>query len=236
MATVRSPRSTRPRRRTRGHHARLPGAARAVPGRRSRSWAARCVTGFALQPSTTATSIRGDVVTDGPFIEAKEVVAGFFILEAPDLDVALRDRQAQPGHARRRRRGPPAVRLRRRSDRRRRPATSAAGRERAVADAHRREWAFVLAATARVAGDLDLAEECVQEAYVAALDAWARDGMPHKPGAWLTADGRRKALDVLRRRAGVPVEDAAARGAGCGRDGRPRVDEPTTPVPTTGCA
>ena len=40
-----------------------------------------------------------------------------------------------------------------------RPAAAAA-----VADAHRREWAFVLAATARVAGDLDLAEECVQDA------------------------------------------------------------------------
>ncbi|TKK81197.1 hypothetical protein FDA94_33555 [Herbidospora galbida] len=47
------------------------------------------VAGFALQPSTTATSIRGDVITDGPFTEAKEVVAGFFVLEAPDLDVAL---------------------------------------------------------------------------------------------------------------------------------------------------
>jgi hypothetical protein len=54
------------------------------------------VTGFALQPSTTATAIRGDVVTDGPFIEAKEVVAGFFILEAPDLDVALRIAKLNP--------------------------------------------------------------------------------------------------------------------------------------------
>jgi RNA polymerase sigma-70 factor (ECF subfamily) len=71
--------------------------------------------------------------------------------------------------------------------------------ERAVADAHRREWAFVLAATARVAGDFDLAEECVQDAYVAALDAWTRDGVPRKPGAWLTATAKRKALDVLRR-------------------------------------
>ncbi len=44
---------------------------------------------YALQPSTTATSIRGDVVTDGPFIEAKEVIAGFFILDARDLDHAL---------------------------------------------------------------------------------------------------------------------------------------------------
>jgi RNA polymerase sigma-70 factor (ECF subfamily) len=71
--------------------------------------------------------------------------------------------------------------------------------ERAVADAHRREWAFVLAATARVAGDFDLAEECVQDAYIAALDTWGRDGIPHKPAAWLTATAKRKALDVLRR-------------------------------------
>jgi RNA polymerase sigma-70 factor (ECF subfamily) len=71
--------------------------------------------------------------------------------------------------------------------------------ERAVADAHRREWALVLAATVRVARDLDLAEECVQEAYAAALKAWMRDGVPKKPGAWLTTTARRKALDALRR-------------------------------------
>jgi RNA polymerase sigma-70 factor (ECF subfamily) len=71
--------------------------------------------------------------------------------------------------------------------------------ERAVADAHRREWGFVLAATARVAGDLDIAEECVQDAYLAALAAWTRDGIPRKPGAWLTAAAKRKAVDVLRR-------------------------------------
>src|SRR5215471_13440448 len=69
----------------------------------------------------------------------------------------------------------------------------------AVADAHRREWAYVLAATARVACDIDLAEECVQDAYVAALDAWARVGVPDNPGAWLTTTARRKAVDALRR-------------------------------------
>jgi RNA polymerase sigma-70 factor (ECF subfamily) len=69
----------------------------------------------------------------------------------------------------------------------------------AVADAHRREWGFVLAATARVAGSLDIAEECVQDAYGAALDAWLRDGVPRSPGAWLTTTARRRALDVLRR-------------------------------------
>ncbi|WP_174550929.1 RNA polymerase sigma factor [Actinomadura macra] len=70
---------------------------------------------------------------------------------------------------------------------------------RAVADAHRREWARVLAATVRVARDLDLAEECVQDAYVAALDAWTRDGVPSRPGAWLTTAARHNALDALRR-------------------------------------
>ncbi len=69
----------------------------------------------------------------------------------------------------------------------------------AVADAHRREWAFVLAATARVARDIDLAQECVQDAYVAALDAWSRQGVPRNPGAWLTTAARRRALDALRR-------------------------------------
>ncbi len=69
----------------------------------------------------------------------------------------------------------------------------------AVADAHRREWAYVLAATARVAGDIDLAEECVQEAYVAALDAWQKQGVPDNPGAWLTVAARRRAIDALRR-------------------------------------
>jgi RNA polymerase sigma-70 factor, ECF subfamily len=69
----------------------------------------------------------------------------------------------------------------------------------AVADAHRCEWAFVLAATARVAGDLDLAEECVQDAYAAALTAWARGGVPRSPGAWLTTAARRRAIDALRR-------------------------------------
>jgi len=69
----------------------------------------------------------------------------------------------------------------------------------AVADAHRREWAFVLAATARVARDIDLAEECVQDAYVAALDAWSRQGVPRNPAAWLTTTARRRALDRLRR-------------------------------------
>jgi RNA polymerase sigma-70 factor (ECF subfamily) len=70
---------------------------------------------------------------------------------------------------------------------------------RAVADAHRREWAAVLAATVRVTRDLDLAQECVQDAYAAALEAWMRGGVPARPGAWLTTAARHNALDAVRR-------------------------------------
>jgi hypothetical protein len=45
--------------------------------------------GNALQPTTTATSIRGDVVTDGPFAETKEALGGYYLIEANDLDQAL---------------------------------------------------------------------------------------------------------------------------------------------------
>jgi hypothetical protein len=43
----------------------------------------------ALQPTTTATSVRGDVVTDGPFAETKEALGGYYLVEAADLDQAL---------------------------------------------------------------------------------------------------------------------------------------------------
>jgi RNA polymerase sigma-70 factor (ECF subfamily) len=106
----------------------------------------------------------------------------------------------------------------------------------AVADAHRREWAFVLAATARVARDIDVAEECVQDAYVAALDAWARQGVPRNPGAWLTTTARRRALDAQRRdrtlRAKLPllIEPGSAAGPG----GDPAGGEPGEGRPAAG--
>lgn len=61
------------------------------------------------------------------------------------------------------------------------------------------EWASVLAATARVAADLDLAEDCVQDAYAKALVHWRADGVPKKPGAWLTTVATRRALEHRRR-------------------------------------
>src|SRR5215472_6607017 len=69
----------------------------------------------------------------------------------------------------------------------------------AVADAHRRDWGFVLAATARITRDLDAAEDCVQDAYAEALVAWV-NGVPAKPAAWLTLVARRRAMNLIRRR------------------------------------
>jgi RNA polymerase sigma-70 factor, ECF subfamily len=77
--------------------------------------------------------------------------------------------------------------------------TGTAAVEAAVADAHRHDWGKVLAATARVTRDLDLAEECVQEAYAAALRTWGSTGIPSIPAAWLTTTARRRAIDTIRR-------------------------------------
>ncbi|PFG32425.1 RNA polymerase sigma factor [Sanguibacter antarcticus] len=72
---------------------------------------------------------------------------------------------------------------------------------RAVEEACRREWARVLAATARLTRDLDLAEDCTQEAFTQALQSWPVAGVPDRPGAWLTTVARNRARDALRREA-----------------------------------
>jgi RNA polymerase sigma-70 factor (ECF subfamily) len=55
-------------------------------------------------------------------------------------------------------------------------------------------------------GDRDLAEECAQDAFTRAVQAWDRDGVPARPGAWLTTAARNRAVDVLRRRANETVK------------------------------
>jgi RNA polymerase sigma-70 factor, ECF subfamily len=71
----------------------------------------------------------------------------------------------------------------------------------AVAGAFREEWGRVVAALIGMTGDWDLAEECAQEAFASALKSWPRDGVPRRPGAWLTTVARNRALDRLRRSA-----------------------------------
>ncbi|MBS1889467.1 MAG: sigma-70 family RNA polymerase sigma factor [Actinobacteria bacterium] len=69
----------------------------------------------------------------------------------------------------------------------------------AVGAAFREERGAVLAALIRQVGDFALAEDAVQDAFEAALASWRRDGVPARPGAWLTVTARRKAIDRLRR-------------------------------------
>jgi len=69
----------------------------------------------------------------------------------------------------------------------------------AVATAFRDEWGNVLATLIRTTGNWDLSEECVQDAFAAALARWPTDGVPDRPGAWLTTTARNRALDRLRR-------------------------------------
>jgi len=68
-----------------------------------------------------------------------------------------------------------------------------------VAEAFRQEWGRVVATLIRMTGDWDLAEECAQDAFATALARWGTDGVPDRPGAWLTTTARNRALDRLRR-------------------------------------
>ena len=91
-----------------------------------------------------------------------------------------------------------------------------------VEGAHRRHWSAVLAATVRFTRDIDLAEDCTQDAFVSALRTWT-DGVPDNPAAWLTTVARRHALDRLRRETTLlrklPLLAVEAAGHGVGVPG-----------------
>ncbi|HET6985014.1 MAG TPA: sigma-70 family RNA polymerase sigma factor [Kribbella sp.] len=97
---------------------------------------------------------------------------------------------------------------------------------RVVDRAHRESWSTVLASVVRLTRDLDLAEDCTQDAFVQALRTWP-DGIPANPGGWLTTVARRLALDRfrretnLRRKLPLLVEDPVAPGD---------VEQPTDPL------
>ncbi len=68
-----------------------------------------------------------------------------------------------------------------------------------IAEIYKSHSGRVLATLVRLLGDLDLAEEALQEAFAAALETWPREGLPHNPAAWLISAGRFRAIDSLRR-------------------------------------
>ncbi len=75
------------------------------------------------------------------------------------------------------------------------------------------EFPRVVAGVARIVRDVGIAEELAQDALVAALEQWPRDGVPDNPGAWLMATARHRAVDLVRRR-----ETYARKLAEIGRD------------------
>ena len=83
----------------------------------------------------------------------------------------------------------------------------------AIETVFRIESPRVIAAVARLVRDVGIAEELAQDALVAALEQWPRDGVPDNPGAWLMAAARHRAVDLIRRR-----ENYARKLAEIGRD------------------
>ncbi|ANS67346.1 ECF subfamily RNA polymerase sigma factor [Streptomyces lincolnensis] len=77
----------------------------------------------------------------------------------------------------------------------------------------RMESPRIIAGVARIVRDVGIAEELAQDALVAALEQWPREGVPDNPGAWLTATARHRAVDLIRRR-----ENYARKLAEIGRD------------------
>ncbi|MFD9001287.1 RNA polymerase sigma factor [Streptomyces sp. NPDC059582] len=96
----------------------------------------------------------------------------------------------------------------------------------AIETVFRLESPRVIAAVARVVRDVGIAEELAQDALVAALEQWPRDGVPDNPGAWLVTAARRRAVDLVRRR-----ENYARKLAEIGRDLETTVpaEEPADP-------
>ena len=68
-----------------------------------------------------------------------------------------------------------------------------------IARIFREESGRSVATLIRIFGDIDLAEDAVQEAFVIALRKWPGDGMPPNPGGWITTTARNQAIDHLRR-------------------------------------
>jgi len=68
-----------------------------------------------------------------------------------------------------------------------------------VEQAFREEWGHAVAILARVLGDLELAEDAVQDAFATALERWPREGTPRNAGAWIVTTARNRAIDRIRR-------------------------------------
>ncbi len=76
----------------------------------------------------------------------------------------------------------------------------------------RAEHGRILASLVRALGDLDRAEDALADAWAAAIERWPRDGIPERPGAWITTAARRRAVDRIRRERRERPSPAEPRG------------------------
>jgi RNA polymerase sigma-70 factor (ECF subfamily) len=68
-----------------------------------------------------------------------------------------------------------------------------------LGEVYREEWPRCVAILTRVLGDLERAEDAVQDAFALALERWPREGVPRAPGAWIVTTARNRAIDRIRR-------------------------------------
>ena len=165
------------------------------------------------------------LMTDGPFAEGKEHIGGFCIIKAPDLDAALEwgrkvaraitlPIEVRPFHGEH-------------ADRRV-PASPTSEIERVF----REEYGRAVAVLVRVFGDIDLAEEAVQDAFTVAVQRWPSDRAAAEPGG-MDHHHRPQPGDRPAPPGGVPRGPARpGRAAARRATNRPR----RAPCPTTDCA
>ena len=178
-----------------------------------------------LQPASASTTVQvrdgQTLLTDGPAAEIKEQFGGYTLVECADLDEALKWAATLPAAPIARWRSAPSCRWRL-------PAERAQFDE--VFRAH--WWAAVAAVTAQV-GDLELAEDAVQDACAAALAQWPADGVPANPRGWLIGVGPAQGARPAAARA--PPGGQGGRSRARGRRGRRR-RAAGRPAPTTSSA
>jgi len=92
---------------------------------------------------------------------------------------------------------------------------------------YRAEWGRIVATLIRLVGDFDLAEECAQEAFTAAVDQWRDSGVPDIPRAWIIQTARNKAIDRIRRQGRYQEKLASYTASGFVRES----DEPDYDAP-----
>ena len=133
-------------------------------------------------------------MTDGPFTEGKEHLGGFTVIQVEDLDAAL-------GWARRLAKvlSPLSVEVQ---------AVSVVTPD--IAGVFRAEHGRAVAVLTRVFGDLDIAEDAVQDAFAAAMEKWPETGVPPSPAGWIITTARNRAIDRLRRESARADKQAQA--------------------------